>query len=216
MINIFEKLLNLIYIQPCCFCGSAKHDTLICPDCLNKIHFLPSSVFRKISLCDVYVCTLYDGIIKSLVRDLKYRSQKKLAKVQAKIMFDYFKQLNLNKEFIIVPVPIHNNRLKERKYNHMDIVADEFSKLTKFKADKTLLIRVKDTQKQYNLKKSERILNLKDAFKINKNTDTDKNLLIIDDITSTGATLKEIIRTLQNGGYKNITALTLATPDIWN
>ena len=85
------------------------------------------------------------------------------------------------------------------------------------KTVKNLLIRVKDTEKQYKLHKQERIQNIKNAFELN-NTDLSKDtpLLLIDDITSTGITFEEIIRTLKKGGYKNITALALSTPDIWN
>ncbi len=216
MINVLEKLLSLIYIQPCYFCGSSEFDGLICPHCLKKINFLPISVFKKILNCDVYVCTIYEDVIKTLILDLKYHHQKKLAKLHARLMFDYLKQLNFKEDYTIIPVPIHKNRQKERKYNHMDIVADELSRLTKFEVNKTLLKRIKDTQKQYKLKRSQRILNLKGAFAVNIETDKNKHLLIIDDITSTGITLKEIIQTLQNRGYHNITALTLATPDIWN
>ena len=218
MIKIFEKLLNIIYIQPCYFCSSTTDDSLICKKCYSKINFLPADVLKEILGCKVYSSTIYDGIIKTMVRDLKYHHKKKLAKVQAKIMYDYFQKLNFNDNFLIVPVPIHSKRKKERKYNHMDIVGDEFSGLSHFKINKNLLLRIKDTENQYKLNKTERIQNLKNAFIINEleNIAKNTNILIIDDITSTGATLFAIIETLQKSGYKNIIALTLATPDIWN
>jgi len=218
MINFFEKLLSLIYIQSCYFCKSTKEDSLVCSNCYKKIHFLPNSVFRVIENKDVYACCLYDDIIKILIKSLKYKNQKKLAKIQAQIMYDYWKNLNLKENFIILPVPIHKKRLKERKYNHMDIVAKEFSKLTKYKVLNSFLIREKDTQKQYNLHKKDRIKNIQGAFNINQNKkpSVENNFLIIDDITSTGITIEELIKVLTKNGYNNITALTLATPDIWN
>ena len=81
-----------------------------------------------------------------------------------------------------------------------------------------ILLRIKDTKKQFKLNKKERIQNIKNAFDISKNVEMSKdtNILVIDDITSTGTTLEEIIKVLKKNGYKNITALTLATPDIWN
>ena len=133
-------------------------------------------------------------------------------------MFEYWQQLKTENEFIVLPVPIHKLRRKERKYNHMDIVADEFAKLTGYKVNKNFIVRTKDTLKQYNLHKQERIKNIKNAFDLNLNENIDKtaNLLIIDDITSTGITFDEIIRLLRKNGYGSITALALATPDIWN
>ena len=179
---------------------------------------MPLSIFRETRGCKVYACSLYDEITKRLIRDLKYHNKKKLAPLQAKIMYEYWKELNKKEEYLILPVPIHPHRRKERKYNHMDLVADEFSELTNYKNNKNFLLRTKDTQKQFKLSKQERIKNIKDAFDINKeeNISKETHLLIIDDITSSGITLEEIIKLLNKNGYKNITALTLSTPDIWN
>ena len=133
-------------------------------------------------------------------------------------MYEYWLDLHKKENFLILPVPIHQNRRKERKYNHMDLVADELSKLTGYKNNKKFILRIKDTIKQFNLNKTQRLQNIKNAFAINQNETIDKNenLLIIDDITSTGITLEEIIKLLKKNGYKKITALTLSTPDIWN
>lgn len=179
---------------------------------------MPPSTFRENRGCKIYACTLYDEITKRLIRDLKYHNKKKLAPLQAKIMYEYWKELNKEGEYLILPVPIHPHRKKERKYNHMDLVGDELCKLTNYKINKNFLLRTKDTQKQFKLSKQERIKNIKGAFDINLEEDISKEtaLLIIDDITSSGITLEEIIKLLNKNGYKNITALTLSTPDIWN
>ena len=179
---------------------------------------MPPSAFRENRGCKIYACTLYDEITKRLIRYIKYHNKKQLAPLQAKIMFEYWKELNKKDEYLILPVPIHTHRKKERKYNHMDLVADEFALLTQYKVNKNFLVRTKDTQKQFKLSKQERIKNIKDAFDINieVNIPKETSLLIIDDITSSGITLEEIIKLLNKNGYKNITALTLSTPDIWN
>ena len=100
----------------------------------------------------------------------------------------------------------------------MDIVAKEFASYTKFPINQNLVCRIKDTKKQYNLHKKDRIENMKNAFAINQNQTMPKDtkLLIIDDVTSSGITLEELINTLKSNGYSDVTALTLATPDIWN
>ena len=219
MIKIFEKLLNLIYIKVCYFCGSSKDDDLMCKKCRAKIHYLPQSVLKQIEEVNVYSCSLYDGIIKKLILAFKYNGKKQLASVMADLMYKYWSELGISKnEYLILPVPIHKLRRKERKYNHMDLTAKEFSELSGYKFNLDFLIRIKDTKKQYNLNKREREQNIKGAFDINTDNMPDKAtpLLIIDDITSTGITLQEIIKVLHKNGYKNITALTLATPDIWN
>lgn len=218
MIKFLEKLLSIIYIQPCYFCKSIKDDSIICRKCYAKIHFMPSAVLSEYLDSKIYACCLYDDVIKHLILDFKYHNKKILAKLFAKIMYEYMNELNLDKEYIILPVPISKQRRKERKYNHMDLAADELTKLTGWKNNKNIVIRIKDTEKQYKLHKQERVKNITGAFDVkNKNEiPADTPLLVIDDITSTGITLREIIKTLNNNGYKNITAITLATPDIWN
>ncbi len=179
---------------------------------------MPESIFRCENGVNIYACCLYDEVSKKLIKDLKYHGKKKISKIIADLMFEYWQSLNLKGEYTILPVPIHKSRRKERKYNHMDLVAEELSKLTKFKYNKDFLIRIKDTQKQFNLKKQERIKNIKGAFSINNEKAIDKEtpILIIDDITSSGITLKEIIVMLKKEGYKNILAIAFSTPDIWN
>ncbi len=179
---------------------------------------MPPSVFREYSGVKIYTCCLYDDLIKNLIKDLKYHNRKKLAKVAAKVMSDYIKELNFKEDFVLLPVPVSKLRLKERKYNHMDIVADELASLFGYKTVKNLLVRIKDTEKQYKLHKQERIKNIRNAFEINEKADIpkDTHFLLIDDITSTGITFEEIIKTLKKGGYENITAIALSTPDIWN
>ena len=218
MFKFLEEFLSLIYSHYCHFCHKAKEDKVLCSRCYRKIHFMPPAVMREIKNCPVYSTAIYDGIIKTLILDLKYHNKKYLAKTQAELMFNYWKQLNINGDFLLVPVPIHKERKKERKYNHMDLVADEFSLLSGFNEEKNLIVRVKDTQKQFKLKRQDRIQNIKNAFEINPKNEIPKEtkILVLDDITSTGITLEEIIRILKEAGFKDITALTLATPDIWN
>lgn len=179
---------------------------------------MPKGVYKNVLGIDIYSAVTYDGIIKTLVRDLKYHNKKKLAKIQAQLMFEYWQSIDLQKDFLLLPVPVHKLRKKERKYNHMDLVAKEFALLSGYNFNNNFLVRIKDTQKQFNLNKKERIENIKNAFALDlhQNIDKDTPLLIIDDITSTGITLEENIKILKKNGYKNITCLTLATPDIWN
>lgn len=220
MIKIFEKLLNFIYIQPCYFCGSTKDDNIICKKCFDNIRFLTPEDFRIIEECKVFSCCIYENIIKNMIIALKYYRKKKLAYLHAKIMYDCRSKFGLNSRYTIIPVPIHKNRRKERGYNHTDLIADEYARLTGDKVIKDFIIRIKDTKRQYNLTTAERINNIKGAFAVNDKLkeppSSDSELLIIDDITSTGTTLKEVIKTLKNAGYKNITALVLASPDFCN
>ena len=212
MINLLEKLLSIIYIQPCYFCGSTKEVTLMCSKCYAEIKFLPPAVLTKIQGIDIYSAALYDGVIKKLIKSLKYYNKKKLAFYQAKIMFDYWQKLNIKGDFIILPVPIHKNRLKERKYNHMELVCEEFSKFSGFETNFELIKRIKDTKPQYKLSRKERLINLDGAFEVNKTQIPEKPVLIMDDICTTGSTFEEIIKVLSNCGVKEIVCFAASTP----
>ena len=124
-------------------------------------------------------------------------------------MYDYWTKLNYAaNEFVIIPVPMHESRKKERSYNHMELVAQEFIKLAgeKYKLETNLIKRIKNTKPQYKLSKKEREENLKDAFALCENYQIfqNKKILIFDDIFTTGSTMQEMIKTFQN---KNINDL---------
>ena len=94
----------------------------------------------------------------------------------------------------------------------MELVCEEFSKLGGFSCEFGLIKRVKDTKPQYKLNRKERMANLHKAFEVNEDLLTDKPLLLMDDICTTGATFEEMINTLKLSGVKNITCFATATP----
>ena len=186
----------------------------MCPDCFEKLEFAPFTPNRIINGVNVYCAGAYNKELQKLIRGLKYHKQKELAYYQAKFMYNYFTNVGASKQadFILVPVPLHSKRIKKRKYNHMELVCEEFSKLGGFSCDFDLIKRVKDTKPQYKLNRKERMANLHKAFEVNENLLTDKPLLLMDDICTTGATFEEMINTLKLSGVKNITCFATAAP----
>ncbi|HPT42190.1 MAG TPA: hypothetical protein PLG15_07380, partial [Candidatus Gastranaerophilaceae bacterium] len=153
------------------------------------------------------------GELQKLIRGIKYHKQRDLAYYQAKFMHTFWlKTGDLDKCYQIVPVPMFKAREKQRKYNHMVLVAQEFSKLTGYEVNLDLVQRIKDTKPQYNLKKDQRMQNLSGAFKVNKNKLLKGDILLMDDICSTGATFENIILELKNQGIENIVCLSASTP----
>lgn len=206
MINLFTQLLDLIYKKKCYFCSSSKNNALMCPNCYEKINLLPLKILTNIDSIPVYCACVYEKEIQKLIRGLKYHNQKELAFFQAKLMFDYWQNLSLSGEkFVIVPVPLYKSRQKKRKYNQMQLVAQEFSKLTGYEVKDDLIKRVKDTKPQYKLSKKEREENLHNAFECVKENYNGEKLLIVDDILTTGSTMEEMAKTLQKSGLEDLT-----------
>ena len=181
----------------------------MCRKCYDSIEFLPSSPVMRIMQKKVYSAAIYARTLQRLIRGIKYHNQVELAYFQAKIMYDYWQTLDISeKNFVIVPVPLHKKRMKDRKYNHMMLVAEEFSKLTGYKVDNALITRIKETKPQYRLSIKEREENLKGAFHVDKSFYDGESLLVIDDILTTGSTLKAMIKAFAEVVIYDITAFT--------
>ena len=178
------------------------------------VEFTDFKANRIINGVDIFCAGIYTKELQKLIRGLKYHKQKDLAFYQAQFMYDYFKSLDVleNKEFEIVAVPLHLNRIKKRKYNHMELVCEEFSKLSGFECNFNLIKRIKDTKPQYRLSRTERLQNLDNAFEVDKNAYLGKIVLIMDDICTTGSTFEEMIKTLQEAGINDIVCFATSTP----
>lgn len=214
MKSLLNSLLDLIYKKKCYVCKSSKYSLKICPDCYEKLEFYPLGANRIIEGVNIYIAGYYSKELQKIIRGLKYHKQRELAYYLAKFMYEYFLEVNNsnNTEFCLVPVPLHKNRIKKRKYNHMELVCEEFSKLSGFETNFGLIKRIKDTKPQYKLSRKERLINLDGAFEIDSSQIPDKPILILDDICTTGSTFEEMIKALRSAGVSNIVCFAASTP----
>lgn len=187
----------------------------LCKSCFQKITFIKDNCTicgRKIDThfdctCEedehifdnIYVCTLYDNLMEKLIWRLKYQSRTYLAKHFAKILSHKMEYEGLNPD-LILPVPSSRRRMKERGYNQAELLTRFLAKERNIKAI-NLLERTKDTKPLSSLGPIDRKIELQNAFSINKiyeNMEFQyKNILIIDDILTTGATIDEMANTLK-------------------
>lgn len=212
MLSKFSGLLDWIYKKRCYFCKSSKESIRMCSDCYDKLVWLPKNVNRIIDGVNVICAGNYSKELQKLIRGLKYHKQRDLAYFQAKFMYEYWQKFGYEYDYQIVPVPLHEKRQKRRKYNHMELVAQELSYLTGYDCNFELIKRIKDTKPQYKLSKKERAENLHDAFEVNASKNLNKKVMIIDDICTTGSTFEEMIRVLKANGICDIICFATATP----
>ncbi|HBR14915.1 MAG TPA: hypothetical protein DD723_05140 [Candidatus Omnitrophica bacterium] len=113
---------------------------------------------------------------------------------------------------MVVPIPLSATRLRERGYNQAWLLAKGVTSAYPIALDSRLLIRVRHTPNQAQLHEKERWTNIQGAFKIkNSKRVAGKNILIVDDLLTTGATASEAARVLKEAGAKRVGVLTLAT-----
>ncbi len=184
----------------------------MCPECFEELCFSDINANRVIDGVNIYVCGMYEKNLQKLIRGLKYHKQRELAFYLAKFMYEYFKKLGIEGKYQVVPVPLHKNRIKKRKYNHMELVAEEFCRLSGFTPNFELIKRIKDTRPQYKLSRKERMKNLEKAFEADKTKSLSIPVLLIDDICTTGSTFEEMIKELKKEGIADIICLASSNP----
>ncbi|MFH0702669.1 MAG: ComF family protein [bacterium] len=208
MISIIKQLLDWIYYNNCYFCHKPSSSGLMCDSCYKKIEINSPKPIKIISNIKIYSASSYTGNLKKLIKGLKYHKKKELAKPLANILYNFWQNTELKeKSFELVPIPLYLERKKQRGYDHILLTAKEFSKLTGYSLNTKIVERIKNTKPQYKLSKIERMDNLKGAFKVTPDEYKETNLLLIDDICTSGATLGELINILNQNNITNIYAI---------
>jgi ComF family protein len=172
----------------------------LCPRCLRS-EFQFTALRSAVRL---------NYVTRRLIHQLKYRQGKYLTEDFAKIMQKNVSFIALLKGSIVIPVPLHWRRTFKREYNQSEIIAKSLQKLPINVEILPLLKRIRHTPPQVGLRTHERRENVKNAFTINPKIgiDRDRKLVVFDDVFTTGATINECCKVLQNHGFRNIYAAT--------
>jgi ComF family protein len=199
------KKINLNLKNFCPFCGKPARMGCICQQCL--IHS---------PLKNIFIVSFYnEKILKQAIHVFKYNNIRDLAKPLGKIIINFLYQSKLNflfnDSYFLIPISLHRKRLFERGFNQSELLIREIAQKFKISILNNVLKRKRNTQSQTKLKEKERRKNIKNVFiclqpEIIKN----KNIILFDDILTTGSTLKEAARALKKAGAKTITGLVLA------
>lgn len=204
--NIIESILDIIYppSNRCITCG-AEDFIGICPYCKSKIK-------RVKNQDDILSYGYYGGVLKELILSFKYDKNFTAGNVISELLLNLIYENKIEFE-VIYYVPMSKSSIKKRGFNQCEIIAKNLSKSLNIPVSYSL-IKVKDTREQKRLSKEERYKNIKDAFKVKENNIKGKRVLLIDDVVTTGATLLECKKTLENYDIEEITILTIAKSNI--
>jgi len=154
-------------------------------------------------------------VIRKAIHQLKYQNLKAISPCLAELLADYLRSDSLPGE-ILVPVPLHPRRLKERGYNQSSLLAKELGKLTNFGVVEDCLVRIKEASPQVRAANvEERRKNVANAFVCRNDKLSGKQIILIDDVCTSGATLESCAIALKNKGALSVWGLTLAR-EIYN
>ncbi len=220
--NLFEKY----YCPDCITLKYESFEPPFCKKCGVKFdhdyannHHCEACLNGSSHIGKVRAGARYSGIVKESIQVFKYQKKLALADPLGEIIFSGFnKFFKLSEIDVIMPVPLHVSKLKQRGFNQAFLVVKNFKKMLKknniipqLKIDLYSFKRVKKTEPQTNYSFQQRKENVKDAFKVVKSENIkNKKILLVDDVYTTGATCSEAARKLIEAGALSVDVLVIA------
>ena len=189
-IELFEQF-------PCFICNSGQYEVGICPECQEQ-----TSIDQI-----VIACTYTNNIAGQLVEQFKYNYLEELKKLLGQLLIKQIQKQGLNSVFYaqkLVPVPLHKIRLAERGFNQASELAKQLRVKYNCQLEQELVQRQENTLHQAKLNRQQRLRNLQNAFRINIRQVIPEQVILIDDVLTTGATFSEIAKTCKAAGIKKV------------
>jgi len=224
--RLVELVADSFFPRRCVGCG--RVGGFLCPECLGRLPSLlppfcprcgrpqPSGIVcpgcwqRPTDIDGIRSPFRFDDVIRKAIHELKYRNLKAISPCLAELLADYLKKNPLPGE-ALVSVPLHPRRLRERGYNQSILLAGELGKRIGLPVIEDCLIRVKQAQPQVRAGDvEERWRNVADAFMCRDERISGKQIILIDDVCTSGATLESCAAALKNKRATSVWGLTLA------
>lgn len=237
--RILRSLRDILYPKTCLACKTKVQtiadEELICGKCWSEIkrnlppfcsscgrhleknnlnkNICPTCIRKRLHFDHAFSPCVYDGVVKNLIHEFKYRGKDNLGKPLSKIMADFIREYNIPISYLdfIIPMPLHKTKLREREFNQAEILSRHIAEDFKKDLVSNALLRHRQTKTQTELKNNERYLNVLNSFSTDNRVNLKgKNLLLIDDVLTTGATSSEAALALKKAGAHTVFILTLA------
>lgn len=208
--NILEGIIEVIYPREN-YCIICKEEDCfgICEQCKKSIKTIENLYQNKIISYGYY-----GGVLKDLILKFKYKKNFTAGDILAEFLEDYIIKNFNYKEYIITYIPLSQKAKKARGFNQCEYIAKKIGRDLCIDVLE-ILIKQKETKEQKTLRRDERHENIKNAFKLKQDIKlSDYNIILIDDVTTTGATINEAYNLLKKSRAKDIKLLTLAKSHI--
>ena len=221
--QVLDAALDFIFPINCLNCGS--EGAYICPNCFSQLPWLrppcclycaqPSSPtpcrwcrISPLGLDGTTAPLIMEDPVREAVLQLKYHQVRGLTPVLAGLMENAWRSKGLSVG-LVLPVPLHSRRLRQRGYNQSELLAKALGKSLGLPCDPSLLVRTRDTPPQVGLGREDRVLNVQNSFHSSEAV-SGKSVLIVDDVATTGSTLSACADALRKSGATYVHGLVLA------
>lgn len=226
--HVFQPLMDSIYPKLCISCGAgiSSHDVVICESCFYRLpktnfHFQPDNALEKVFWGRIplfsaasYLYFRKKGMTQRILHAFKYKGVKEIGQDIGKV---YGKLLSQSDRFntidYIIPVPLHREKLLKRGYNQSEWFGIGLQESSQMKLLPNSLIRTENTASQTRKNRFQRWENVETVFEI-KNPEilSNKHVLLVDDIITTGATIEACAGVLMASGISKLSLACIATP----
>lgn len=233
--KVINAITDIIYPRACPICGKAApvvdgERLQVCVPCQEKLRYIGESYClqcgKELRRADEQYCYdcgkikhhyeqgaaafVYTEGIKQSIYRYKYKGRREYARWYGRVLADRCgARIRMWNPDVIVPVPLHREKLKKRGYNQAELVANELGKRLGIPVDGDYLVRRHNTAPMKELTSNERLKNLKNAFIITNNDVKYNKILIVDDIYTTGATVDACADVLKEYGAKEVYCVSL-------
>ncbi len=219
--TLVNDLIDLVFPDLCPGCDQplAKGEEILCSSCEYDLPlFVVDKSIRqrfigRISVVDARALLKFytGGISQKLLHAIKYKGDKDLGKYLGKLfMARLMNNAVFNEIDIIVPVPLHHAKLRTRGYNQSLILAQGMALEWNIEVDEQSVVRMKKSETQTRKTRAERWHNVSGIFKVEGERLKNKNVLLVDDVITTGATLEACGEVILNAGVKSLSLAAMA------
>jgi ComF family protein len=223
---MFQSFIDLIFPRICAGCQQPlQHkEEVICTDCrfelpLTNSHLQVDEKLNKRFMGKVeleyslaYLKFVKGGKVQRMMHELKYKGNVEVGELLGRMYGSELKENGFSDKFdVILPVPLHSNRLIIRGYNQSDSLAKGLSESLQIEWRNDVLKRGIETETQISKTRLQRYENMKDVFFVDKPEGLlEKRIVIVDDTLTTGATLESCVLALNDVGVKNVSIIAFA------
>ena len=221
--NIFNSFIDIIFPRYCFNCENLilNEDNYFCSDCYRKLSYFDYSINHKEYNAEEKYCNEVDNlyslfyfepnsISQNIIHLIKYQNKQKLGLYMGRKLGETLLEHGIKADMII-PIPLHKSRKRERGYNQSEIISLGVAEVLKIPTLTKILTRERNTISQTKLNRAERKQNVSGAFRISNDIDlNNKTIFILDDVITSGATISECSNLLKSKFNIKVISLSLA------